>query len=151
DLDFLARSTRASVGLLAELAQPIRTGYPQTPGELHGRWLTYRSLFNRLDAVRLSWPGQADAAGYNIYRTTTTRADYVKLNELPVAGTSFTDDEVVWESHSSVEQPYYYVLTAVGPTGLESNRSREIIPAEAWVSSSSSVRPISPLVLRGFR
>ena len=147
----MARSTRASAGLLAELAQTIRTGHPRTPGELHGRWVTWRSLFNRLDAVRLSWPGQADAAGYNIYRTTTTHVDYVKINEVPVAGTSFTDDTVVWESHSSVEQPYYYVLTAVGPTGLESNRSREIIPAEAWVSPSSSVLAISPLVLRGFR
>jgi len=151
NLDFFTSATRTSIGLLAELAQPIKTGYPRTPGELHGWWVAYRSLFNRLDAVRLSWPGQADAAGYNVYRTTTTHVNYVKLNEIPVTGTSFTDDDVVWESHSSTEQPYYYIITAVGPTGLESNRSRETVPAESGIQSSSVIRTISPLILRGIR
>ncbi|MGZ5423432.1 MAG: M28 family peptidase [Candidatus Aminicenantales bacterium] len=151
NLDFFTSATRTSIGLLAELAQPIKTGTPRTPGELHGWWVAYRSLFNRLDAVRLSWPGQADAAGYNVYRTTTTHVNYVKLNEIPVTGTSFTDDDVVWESHSSTEQPYYYIITAVGPTGLESNRSRETVPAESGIQSSSVIRTISPLILRGIR
>lgn len=151
NFDFFTSATRASVGLLAELAQPIKAGYPQAPVGLNGLWVAYRSLFNRLDAVRLSWTGQADAVGYNIYRTRTPHVDYVKLNDVPVTGTSFTDDDVVWESHSSTEQPYYYVITAVGPTGLESNRSRETIPAESSIVSSSSVRTISPLILRSIR
>jgi hypothetical protein len=151
NLDFFTSSARTSVGLLAELAQPIKTGYPQTPVGLNGLWVAYWSLFNRLDAVRLFWSGQADAVGYNIYRTRTSHVDYVKLNEIPLAETSFTDDDVVWESQVYSQRPYYYVITAVGPTGLESNRSRETVPAESSIWSSSSVRTISPLVLRGLR
>lgn len=151
NLDFFTSATRTSVGLLAELAQPIKTGYPLTPVGVVASWVVYRSLFNSLPAVHLAWTAQSDAAGYNIYRTTTTHIDYVKVNEIPVTGTSFTDDDVVWEWHSSTQQPYYYVITAVGPTGLESNRSRETVPAENSIWSSSSIRAITPLILKGIR
>jgi len=149
DLGFFTSATRTSVGLLAELAQPIKAGYPQTPAGLRGLWVAYWSLFNKLVAVRLSWSGQADAVGYNVYRARTPHVDYVKLNDIPLAGTSFTDDDVVWDPQA-LSQHYYYVVTAVGPTGLESNRTRETVPAEFSIDSSS-VRTISPLVLRGIR
>ena len=37
NLDFFTSATRTSVGLLAELAQPIKDGYPRTPVGLSGR------------------------------------------------------------------------------------------------------------------
>lgn len=146
--DFLTAATRTAVGLLAELAQPVKEGYPRTPAHLASVWETYSSLFSTLAAVRLSWDAQADAVGYNIYRTTTTHIGYVKINGEPVTGTSFTDDAV------TAGGEYYYVLTAVGPTGLESNRSQENDWAPSITSTAlgtSPVRMITPFILRGIR
>ncbi|MCU0244099.1 MAG: M28 family peptidase [Acidobacteria bacterium] len=122
--DFFTAAARASLGLLAELAQPVKAGYPATPTGLMGLWEVYRSLFTSLATVHLSWRDQADAAGYNVYRSSTPHLGFVKLNAAPVEGRTFTDDTVV------AEGIYYYVVTAVGPTGLESNRSAEIEPAD---------------------
>jgi hypothetical protein len=132
--EFFTAATRASLGLLAELAQPIKAGYPRTPTGLMGLWDVYSSLFNSLAAVRLSWAAQADAAGYNVYRTSTPHLGYVKLNAAPVEGNAFTDDTV------SADGTYYYVITAVGPTGLESNRSAEIVPTDAALAPASAGR-----------
>jgi len=141
NLGFFTSATRASVGLLSELAQPIRAGYPPTPVGGNGLWVVYRSLFSTLAAVRLGWTGQAAATGYNIYRTSTSHLGYVKINTTPVTQTVFTDADV------SASGTYYYVVTSVGPTGLESNRSREIVPSDSTVWSTSSVRAISLLTL----
>ena len=141
NLGFFTSATRASVGLLSELAQPIRAGYPPTPVGGNGLWVVYRSLFSTLEAVRLGWTGQAAATGYNIYRTSTSHLGYVKINTTPVTQTVFTDAAV------SASGTYYYVVTSVGPTGLESNRSREIVPSDSTVWSTSSVRAISLLTL----
>ena len=129
--EFFTAATRASLGVLAELAQPIRSGHPQTPVELNGVWVVHSSLFNRLAAVRLSWAPQPDASGYNVYRTGTSHLGYVKVNATPIEGTSFIDDDVTEGG------THYYVLTAVGATGLESNRSDELIPADMWIDSPS--------------
>jgi len=143
--DFFTSGTRASVGLLAELAQPIKEGHPQTPVELFGLWDIYRSLFNTLSVVHVSWIGQADAAGYNVYRTSTPHFGYVKINDTPVTGTHFRDEDV------SAGGTYYYVITAVGPTGLESNRSREMVPADLSVWESPSVRSLGSQAFKGIR
>ncbi len=132
--DFFTAATRASLGLLAELAQPIKAGYPRTPTVLIGLWEVYSSLFNSLAAVHLSWAAQADAAGYNVYRSSTPHLGYVKLNTAPIEDRRFTDETV--ESGGT----YYYVVTAVGPTGLESNRSAEIVPADFSIDFASAGR-----------
>lgn len=129
--EFFTAATRASLGVLAELAQPIKSGHPKTPVGLYGWWDFYDSLFNRLSAVRLNWSEQADAAGYNIYRTNASHLGYVKVNETPVTGTTFYDDSM------AAYGTYYYAVTAVGATGLESNRSDELIPADITIGPLS--------------
>ena len=119
NVDFFTSASRASLGLLAELAQPIREGYPATPVGLTATPAVYSSLFNALKVVRLTWNAQAGAAGYNIYRTNLSHLDYVQVNDSLLTGTTFTDDKV------RTDLPYYYIVTALGSTGLESNRSRE--------------------------
>lgn len=146
---FYTAAARASIGLLAELAQPIKDGHPSAPARLNAEWESYSSLFRTLAFVNLSWNAQADAAGYNVYRTRTSHLNYVKINDVPVTGTSFADDAV------SAGGEYYYVLTAVGPTGLESNRSRE----NTWGASGAVTtaagapvrRAVTPRMLRGTR
>jgi Zn-dependent M28 family amino/carboxypeptidase len=119
DFDFFVAAARASLALLAELAQPVREGYPATPVGLTAEPVVYRSLFNAVKSARLSWAPQAGASGYNIYRTSVSHLDYVRLNGAPVMATTYTDAQL------RTDLPYYYVVTAVGATGLESNLSRE--------------------------
>jgi len=151
DLDFLTRAARASVGLLAELAQPIKDGYPRTPVGLAGSTVVYSSLFNTLRAVRLAWTAQTDAEGYNIYRSASPHAGYVKINPAPVTGAAFTDQAI------GTAVSYYYVVTAFGPTGLESNRSREaaVSFSSTWstaaISSSPPFQNVLALIWRGLR
>jgi hypothetical protein len=117
---FFTHVTRASLGLLAELAQPLREGYPGAPLGLAANVRTYNSLFSSLKTLQLSWAPQADAASYNVYRSNLSHLDYLKLNPSPMPGTSFSDADI------DVDETTYYVVTAVGPTGLESNRSVEV-------------------------
>lgn len=149
DLDFFTRSTRAAVGLAAELAQPIKPGYPRTPVGLIGSTEYYRSLFHAVAAVRLSWTPQVDAVGYNVYRSDTPHIGYVKINAAPVAEASFTDSPI------EPGRPYYYAVTAVGPTGLESNRSLDndwlSHPAGFSIEAGPVVLPITLWSLRGLR
>jgi len=121
NLTFFASVAKASLGLLAELAQPVRSGYPRAPVGVAAETAVYTSLFSHLKILELGWATQSDAASFNVYRSEMSHLDYVKINATPVAGTSFSDPSI------SADKTYYYVVTAVGPTGLESNRSVEII------------------------
>jgi glycosidase len=70
-------------------------------------------------SVALAWDAAPDAAGYFIYRSPVSGGGYVRLNEAPAAGTSYTDDTVAngrWA---------FYVVTAVDAAGNESGRSNE--------------------------
>ena len=140
NLEFFTSATRASVGLLAELAQPIKPGYPRTPAGLSASPVVYSSLFNSLQAVRLTWGSQADAVSYNVYRTTTSHLGYIKINATPVTATSFLDDGV------TARLDAFYVVTAMGTTGLESNRSREVpVYATTVLSGAAASGPSLPI------
>jgi len=131
NFDFFAGSARAALALLAELAQPLREGAPRTPVGLTAAPIVYRSLFSTMKSARLSWSAQSDAAGYNVYRTNVSHLSYTKINDSLVAGTSFLDQNI------RTEIPYFYVVTAVGNTGIESNRSREAAVAGGGAASAS--------------
>ncbi len=146
NLDFFTSATRASLGLLAELAQPIREGYPETPVGLSAAPIVYSSLFNSLTAFRLTWNARTGAAGYNVYRTTRSHLNYVKVNDAPVAGTTFVDEDV------NTDQRYYYVVTATDGTGLESNRSREAVASFGLaVNRAAALTGLGLLTLWGKR
>ena len=76
--------------------------------------------------VDLSWTASTSTVvGYNIYRGTVSGGPYVKLNATAVSGTSYTDTGVV------AGQLYYYVVTAVDSSGVESvysNQASATIP-----------------------
>jgi hypothetical protein len=145
NLDFFTVGTRASVGLLAELAQPVREGCPRTPVGLAAEPVIYSSLFNSLRAVRLTWTGQADAASFNVYRTASSHQGYAKLNSAPLSAPVFRDES------AAADETWYYVVTAVGPTGLESNKSRELVLAATTGAAAALGTSIVPSILRGPR
>jgi hypothetical protein len=120
NLDFLCDATKAAMAELAELAQPVRIGHPATPAGPDAEPFIYRSLLDVVQNVKLTWPATPGAAGYNVYRSEISHLGYRKLNSSPLSSPSYMDRGL------SVDQPYYYVITAVGPSGLESNYSREV-------------------------
>jgi hypothetical protein len=69
--------------------------------------------------VNLSWkPSTSPVIGYNVYRRGPS--GLVKLNFVPVAGTTYVDSTV------QPGQTYYYTTKAVSPTGTESSPSNEV-------------------------
>lgn len=71
-------------------------------------------------AVSLSWTASSSTvAGYNVYRGTSATGPYTLLNASLIAGTAYTDLVV------SSGQSYYYVVTAVNASGVESAYSNQ--------------------------
>ncbi|MCU0494544.1 MAG: alpha-amylase family glycosyl hydrolase, partial [Chloroflexaceae bacterium] len=71
--------------------------------------------------VSLAWNGVAGAAGYNLYRSPVTGGGYVKVNNTPLTGTSFTDTGL------RNARNYFYVVKALDSRGNESTASAEIV------------------------
>jgi len=72
--------------------------------------------------VMLNWNNNAepDLAGYNVYRSTTSGSDYVKLNSSLLGSSDYNDADV---TNNII---YYYVVAAVDVVGLESVYSSQI-------------------------
>jgi glycosidase len=69
----------------------------------------------------LTWEASADAAGYNVYASPLSGGGYVRLNEAPVAGTSYADE------HLGQHSADHYVVTALDAAGNESGWSNEVL------------------------
>jgi Abnormal spindle-like microcephaly-assoc'd, ASPM-SPD-2-Hydin len=71
-------------------------------------------------SVSLSWVASTSTVvGYNIYRGSVSGGPYTVLNSAPNAGLTYTDTTV------TAGQTYYYVVTAVNSSGMESVQSNE--------------------------
>jgi hypothetical protein len=72
-------------------------------------------------SVTLSWsPSTSSVVGYNVYRSTVSGGSYTKLNSA-AATTSTYDDFTV-----QAGQTYYYVVTSVDSSNMESTYSSEV-------------------------
>ncbi|OGD19738.1 MAG: hypothetical protein A2W03_13450 [Candidatus Aminicenantes bacterium RBG_16_63_16] len=138
NFDFYTQATRAALATLAELAQPIKPGYPATPTGLTATPYLYVALFGAVRNIELNWAASSGAVGYNVYRSEVSHLNYQKLNAAPLTSPSYSDREL------AADTAYFYVVTAVGPTGLESNNSSEVESAPPIaVSLSSAPRRLS--------
>jgi len=74
-------------------------------------------------SVALTWDasGSSGVVGYNIYRGTVSGL-YKQLNSSLIAPTSYTDSTV----QSGENITYYYVVTAVNSSGVESTDSNQV-------------------------
>jgi Zn-dependent M28 family amino/carboxypeptidase len=125
NFDFFEAAAKTALATLSDFAQPIRWGYPKTPSDLEAESSSYASAFTVIKNVHLAWEAVTDAAGYNVYRSTLPHLGYAKINASPLSAANFTDRGI------QADVPYYYVVTAVGPGGVEGNFSREVeSPAE---------------------
>jgi hypothetical protein len=72
-------------------------------------------------SVSLSWgASSSQISGYNLYRSTTSGSGYSQINSSPITTTNFTDQNV------TAGTAYYYVVTAIDGSGVESSYSNEV-------------------------
>jgi fibronectin type 3 domain-containing protein len=75
-------------------------------------------------SVALSWAASTSmVTGYNVYSSTVSGGPYVETNTSPVGTTSYTDSNV------QAGQTYYFVVTSVDSTNLESSYSTQVSAA----------------------
>jgi hypothetical protein len=72
-------------------------------------------------SVTLTWTASTSAvSGYNVYRSTISGGPYTKLNSSLITTTSYVDSSV------QAGLTYYYVVTSVDSTGVESAFSTQV-------------------------
>ena len=98
-----AREVNSSVGLQPKL--------PSSPA-----WPSSVDLVSGPDQNELSWGASPDASTYRVYRTSGFETKQPALIGNNISGTSFIDDNVIRGTR------YYYAVTAVNSSGLESSR-----------------------------
>jgi hypothetical protein len=70
--------------------------------------------------VSLMWNSVSGSAGYNLYRSPLSGGGWIKLNNTPLTGTTFTDTDL---QNAKI---YYYVVTSLDEVGNESAHSNEV-------------------------
>jgi hypothetical protein len=120
NFDFFRNAAGTALAAAADLAQPVRPGYPRTPAGLNAESEAYASVFAAIKNVRLTWQAAGGAAGYNVYRSGFSHVGFVKINSTPLSSPGFVDRAL------AAGGAFYYVVTAVSPAGLESSFSREV-------------------------
>jgi hypothetical protein len=72
-------------------------------------------------SVTLTWSASTSTvSGYNVYSSTVSGGPYTKLDSTPIAATTFVDTTV------QSAQTYFYVVTSVDSSALESANSTEV-------------------------
>ena len=72
-------------------------------------------------SVMLSWlPSSAATLGYNVYRSSSSNANFTKLNSAPLATTQYDDSAV------QAGQTYFYAATSLDSANVESGFSNQV-------------------------
>lgn len=98
---------------------------PNPPQGLQGSVIQLETRQGVRDVVQLAWKrnSETDLAGYNVYRSTTQGSGYQKINPSLLLSPKhkYTDKKV------EKGKKYYYVVTAVNSSGIESGYSNEVM------------------------
>ncbi len=88
-----------------------------------------------IGTIALDWFNntEADLAGYNVYRSTTSGANFSRLNSSLVASSSYTDTNITNNT------TYYYRTTAVDNSGNESANSSQVSVTSLGGATGGSV------------
>ena len=129
DMDFATAVSRAAIATIAGLAQPVAS--PGTPTGLAVSVYTSMSLFSTATSVYLTWNTVDGAAGYHVYRTSSSHANYERVTTTPVRTTSYAGRLMSLAGpgrtgQAAAEVPTFFVVTAVDGQGREGNRSAEV-------------------------
>jgi fibronectin type 3 domain-containing protein len=125
NMDFALLVARASIATVAMLAQPFES--PAPPATITVQSQLAGTLFMRAKTAYLTWSAPPGATAYNVYRTTTSRSGYQRLNRTPLTTTSFADRFL------PATVTYYYVVASLDGGGNEGNYSKEAVLAGATI------------------
>jgi len=91
-------------------------------------------------ALRASWQAAEGAVAYNLYRSTTSGAAYIRVNTSPITVLNYTDRGLT----NGIA--YYYVVAATDDLGNESSNSNEAVgvPQKIVVLQPSILYPTVP-------
>jgi fibronectin type 3 domain-containing protein len=121
------------------------TASAETPDEtppLSPKGFGIKSLSH--DRVTLNWSTntEIDISGYNIYRSMFEDVKFTKINSETIIDLEFTD------SNLQEAEDYFYKLTALDLTGLESNFSKTVMVRTYYAPAPPEVyNPISYIVI----
>ncbi|MDR3606920.1 MAG: fibronectin type III domain-containing protein [Oligoflexia bacterium] len=91
-------------------------------------------------SVSLSWVGMPNVSSYNVYRGTVSGGPYSVVGSAS-ASTTYTD------ATASSGNAYYYVVTSISPSGVESTSSNEaavnLIPAPTGLAAVSGTNVVN--------
>jgi fibronectin type 3 domain-containing protein len=141
----------ASLVLCSSLfASPPQTGPPKAPAktQIQKKETPVRGLKLKATAhsATLSWTASVSTvAGYNPYRSTVSGGPYTKLTAAPVTALTYVDTVVVSGT------TYFYVVTAVTSSGVESVYSAQVsgtVPVVAGLPTITT-QPVSVSVTAG--
>jgi hypothetical protein len=127
DMAFATDAARAAIATVAHLAQPLAS--PGTATGLAVRVYTSLSLFSTATSVSLTWKAVGGAAGYHVYGTSSSHANYERLTRAPVTTNSYVARLVSGPGptrRAAGEVPAHFVVTAVDAQGHEGNHSAEV-------------------------
>jgi fibronectin type 3 domain-containing protein len=87
--------------------------------------VTGKGVSGTAHSVALTWgaSGSTGVTGYYLYRSNSSSSGYVRLTASPLSGLQYTDGTV----QSSTT--YYYEVSAVNSSGIESTRSAPVTAA----------------------
>jgi hypothetical protein len=113
-VDSPALPWKESLDALEATATPRNVTPPERPTGL--------TVVPGVGRVFLTWNEnrEGDIAGYYLYRSTKSERDRERLNDKPLARTTYSDETV------EPGRLYYYVVTAVDQSGNESKPSKEL-------------------------
>jgi hypothetical protein len=125
--------TFAGLGSGSYAVTPSNTGYTFSPSNQSVNITTasvgsinFTATPQVTHTVALTWNASTSpVSGYNVYRSSVNGAGYVKINSTLVSLLAYTDTSV------QNGTTYYYVTTAVDPSGAESgfsNQATAVIP-----------------------
>ena len=94
------------------------------------------------NTIHLAWgPSSSSNVGYRVYRGSISGGPYPDHTAAPISALAYDDASVV------VGSTYYYVVTSVGSSGLESkysNEARATVPGASSPSPTPTPSPVGP-------
>ncbi|ANE45418.1 hypothetical protein SY83_02735 [Paenibacillus swuensis] len=83
------------------------------------------TALNENNVIHLSWAQATNATQYNVYRSSSVKGPFTKVNSAPVAVNQFADSSLQ-DLYVTSDKVYYYTISSVNPYQTESAKSTPV-------------------------
>jgi len=110
-----ARKTGYQISAIKAMLDRLAQNYVASAGsDTFGTPQEFSGPDTTATSVALIWLANNAAAGFNVYRSSSSTGSFIKLNNTPLPGASFADRQLL------ANTTYYYQVRAVNQVGTES-------------------------------